>query len=253
MVSREIRIGQLFVELADTLTEDFDVVEFMHRLAEACLELLDVDAAGLMLIDLQGRPRLVASSPGLMHDLELFELQADEGPCLDVIETGEAVVNVNVAAAQQRWPRFTAAALKAGMRSTHALPLKLRAHLIGAVNLFGQHEQHLSEGDIALGQALADVASIGLLQQRITREPPMLAEQLQSTLNTRILVEQAKGILAEHSGLTPGDAFPFLRVHARNTGKSLQSVASRVVRGELISAELLPATPDSGVDLNRPA
>lgn len=253
MIPREIRIGQLFVELADTLTDDFDLVEFMHRLADACIELLDVDAAGLMMIDLQGRPRLVASSPDLMRDLELFELQADEGPCLDVIETGEAVVNVTVATAQQRWPRFTAAALEAGIRATHALPLKLRADRIGAVNLFTQDEQHLSERDIALGQALADVASIGLLQQRNTREPPMLAEQLQSTLNTRILVEQAKGILAERSGLTPGDTFPFLRAHARGTRETLQRVAGQVVSGHLTGAELLPATRDIAGDRDRPA
>lgn len=253
MVSREIRIGQLFVELADTLTADFDVVEFMHRLADACIELLDVDAAGLMLIDLHGRPRLVASSPDLMRDLELFELQADEGPCLDVIEHGQAVVNVKVADAQQRWPRFTAAALEAGMRSTHALPLKLRSRLIGAVNLFGEREQHLSEEDIALGQALADVASIGLLQQRVTREPPMLAEQLQSALNTRILVEQAKGILAEHSGLNPGDTFHYLRTHARSAGETLERVAAAVVSGELTAADVLPAMPDRAADPGRPA
>lgn len=253
MVSREIRIGQLFVELADTLTADFDVVEFMHRLADACLELLDVDMAGLMLIDVRGRPRLIASSPDLMRDLELFELQADEGPCVDVIETGKSVVNIKVAEAKQRWPRFTAVALEAGMRSTHALPLKLRADLIGAVNLFGKSEQRLSEGDIALSQALADVASIGLLQQRAPREPAMLAEQLQSTLNTRILVEQAKGILAEHSRLSPGDTFHFLRAHARATRETMQVVAGQVVSGELTSTEIIPASPDAAAEPDLPA
>ncbi len=246
MVSRETRIGQLFVELADTLTDDFDVVEVMNQLAEACLELLQVDAAGLMLIDDRGRPRLVASSPDLMRELELFELQTDEGPCLDVIQTGQAVVNVNVAQAQDRWPRFTALALEVGMRSTHALPLKLRSNLIGAVNLFARTEQHLSEGDIALGQALADVAVIGLLQQRASLEPSMLAEQLQLALHTRVLVEQAKGVVAEHTGLYPGDTTRLLRVHARRTGQTLQRVAADVVSGQLSGTDLLPARPGAG-------
>ena len=243
MVSRETRIGQLFVELADTLTDDFDPVELMQQLAEACLELLDVDATGLMLLDPRGRPRLVASSPDLMHDLELFELQSDEGPCLDVIQTGQPVLNVQVLQAQDRWPRFTAVALEAGMQSTHALPLKLRSTLVGAVNLFARKEQHLSEGDVALGQALADVAAIGLGQQRVTRDPAMLAEQMQAALDTRNVVEQAKGMLAEHSGLHPGDTFPYLRAHARQTHQTLDHVAKRVVRGQLSMADVLPGDP----------
>jgi len=246
MVSREVRIGQLFVELADTLTADFDVVEFMHELAEACIELLEVDAAGLMLLDLHGTPRLIASSPDFMRELELFELQSDEGPCLDVIETGQPVTNVDVSGAKERWPRFTAVALGAGMKSTHALPLKLRDHLIGVVNLFTRTEQHLSEEDIALGQALADVASIGLLQQRATQEPSLLAEQLQTALNTRILIEQAKGVLAEHSGLDPADTIRLLRAHARHLGAPLQSVAESVVNGELDPMDLLQEPSKTG-------
>lgn len=241
MVSRETRIGQLFVRLADSLTEDFDEVELMHQLADACLELLEVAMAGLVLVDLGGRPRLVASAPDRMQDLGLFELQADEGPCLDVLKTGREVVNVDLAQAQQRWPQFTPAALQAGIRFTHALPLKLRGNLIGAMNLFTRNEQHLSDADLALGQALADLATIGLLQHLVTPEPAMPAEELQSVLDSRARIQQAKAILAEHSGLEAGDTFPYLQAHARHTEEPLQVVVRRVIAGQLSSIDLLPA------------
>lgn len=240
MLSREARIGQLFVELADTLIDDFDVVEFLHRLAEACIEVLDVDAAGLMLTDLRGGLRLVAWSPDAMKRLEVFELQTDEGPSMDTVRTGQAVVNVDVTEARQRWPRFAAAALEADIRSAHALPLRLRGQLIGAMNLFSTEKQRMSENDIALGQALADVATIGLLQQRAIRDQSILAEQLHAALNTRIVMEQAKGMLAELSGLSPAETFRYLRHHARRTGQSLQAVAQQVIDGQLDSTELIP-------------
>ncbi len=240
MVSREIRIGQVFVQLADTMVNDFDVAELMLQLADACLELLQVDAAGLMLVDASGGLRLVASAPDMMHDLEVFELQSDEGPCLDTIRTGKAVTNVDVHQAKERWPRFTAEALAAGIRSTHALPLRLRGDLIGAVNLFSKAEQQLSDGDVALGQALADVATIALLQQRSIRDHSILAEQLQVALNTRILIEQAKGVLAERSGLHPADTLHYLRSYARNSGQPLQSIARQVIEGQIASTELIP-------------
>jgi transcriptional regulator with GAF, ATPase, and Fis domain len=240
MLSREARIGQLFVELADTLIDDFDVVELLHRLAEACTEVLEVDAAGLMLTDLRGGLRLVAWCPDAMKRLEVFELQTDEGPSLDAIRTGQAVVNVDVTEARQRWPRFTAAALAADIRSAHALPLRLRGQLIGVMNLFSTEQQRMSQNDIALGQALADVATIGLLQQRAIRDQSIVAEQLHAALNTRIVLEQAKGMLAELSGLSPAETFRYLRQHARRTGQSLQAVAQQVIDGQLDSTELIP-------------
>jgi GAF domain-containing protein len=240
MVSREIQIAQTFVELADTMVSDFDVAELMLRLADACLELLEVDAAGLMLLDANGALRLVASAPDVMHDLEVFELQSEEGPSLDTIRTGKAVINIDVQRASERWPRFTAAALAAGIRSTHAMPLRLRGDLIGAVNLSSKVEQQLSDGDVALGQALADVATIALLQHRASRDQTILAEQLQVALNTRILVEQAKGILAERTGLHPAETFQHLRTFARTTGQPLQSVAWQVIEGRIASTALIP-------------
>lgn len=236
-----MRIGQLFVQLADTLTDDFDVVELMHRLADACLELLQVDMAGLALLDTRGRPRLLASSPDGAGDLEVFELQAEEGPCRDVLRNGRRVVNITADQAQERWPRFTAVARAAGFRSTHALPLKLRENLLGAMSLHTATEEPLSAADLALGQALAHVAAIGLLQRHVIREPAILAEELQSALNGRILVEQAKGILAERSGLHPAETFRLLRAHARSTGHPLQRIAGDVVAGQLTILEILPA------------
>jgi GAF domain-containing protein len=243
MVSREVRIGQVFVQLADTMVSDFDVAELMLQLADACLELLQVDAAGLMLVDAGGELRLVASAPDMMRDLEIFELQSDEGPSLDTVRTGKAVINIDVRQAKERWPRFTAEALTAGIRSTHALPLRLRGELIGAVNLFSRAEQRLSDGDVALGQALADVATIALLQQRASRDHSILAEQLQVALNTRILIEQAKGILAERSGLHPAETFHHLRAYARESGEPLRSVAWQVIDGRLASELISRETP----------
>ena len=236
--SREARISELFVTLADTLVDDFDVVDFLHSLATACIELLDVDAAGLMLADPRGGLRLVASSPAELRDLEVFELQADEGPCLDTFRTGEPVVNVDLNEAQDRWPVFTEAALAMNLRSTHALPLRLRGQLIGAMNLFSHTEQHLSEADLILGQALADVATISLLQHRAIREQALLAQQLQSALDSRILVEQAKGVLAERSGLTPTETFGYLRGHARATQQTMTVVATAIIEGRLDFGEL---------------
>jgi hypothetical protein len=240
MLSREAQISQLFVELADTLVDDFDVAALLHRLAESCVELLQVDAAGLMLANGRGGLGLIAWSPDSIEKLELFELQSDEGPCLDTYRSGRANVNVNVLAAQQRWPRFTAAALASHMRSTHALPLRLRGDRIGAMNLFSTTDRALSAEDIVLGQALADVATIGLLQQRAIRERSILADQLQVALNTRILVEQAKGMLAERTGLTPAETFTHLRRYARNSGQPLQVVAQRIIDGDLGSNDLMP-------------
>jgi len=237
---REIRIAQVFVQLADSLVGDFDMAEMLLQLADACIELLEVDAAGLMLVDASGELRLVASSPDMMHDLEVFELQSDEGPCLDTIRTGKAVINIDIAQARERWPRFTAEALESGIRSTHALPLRLRGDLIGAINLFSKAEQHLSEGDVALGQALADVATISLLQQPTSRDHSFLAEQLQVALNTRIVIEQAKGILAERSGLHPAQTFHYLRDYAREHKEPLQSAARQVIEGRLASKQLIP-------------
>lgn len=235
------RLAQVFVELADTLVDEFDVVDFMHMLTERSVELLGADAAGLMLADQRGSLRLMASSLERMRLLEVFELQVDEGPCRDCYESGQAVVNVDLEAARGRWPRFTAEAVSAGFRSTHALPMRVRGRVIGALNLFSDEQVEMSEEDITIGQAMADVATIGLLHERNLHEQTALSEQLQTALHSRVLVEQAKGVLSQRAGIDVAEAFTRMRGHARRSGLTLTAVASAVVDGSIKEDTLVGA------------
>jgi transcriptional regulator with GAF, ATPase, and Fis domain len=230
-MSRNLDVGPVFVELADTLVTDFDVVEFLHTLARRCVELLEVNAAGLILADQRGKLRVAASSSEAVRLLELFELQNDEGPCLDCYRTGNAIINTDAASAASRWPRFTAESQAAGFHSVHALPLRLRLDVIGALNLFRSAPGLLGTEEIELGQALADIATIGLLQARAIREREILAEQLQAALNSRIVIEQAKGVLAAAGNLAMDEAFELMRGHARRSGRRLHEVARGVIEG----------------------
>lgn len=240
-MSRERRLSEVFITLADSLTAEFDATDLLHYLADACVELLDVDAAGLMLDDLRGALQLAASSSDLMHQLELVELETGEGPCLDCFATGRAVTNVAHEDAKLRWPQFTEATQSAGVRAVHALPLRLRGRVIGAMNLCSSHNDSLSPDDIALGQALADMATIAILQERSSAESSTLAEQLQTALNNKVLIEQAKGMLAERLSITPTAAFELLRSSARENQHKLLTVAQQVLSGsfDLQSARAL--------------
>jgi GAF domain-containing protein len=226
-------LARVFVELADTLVEEFDVVEFLHMLTERCVELLNADAAGLMLADQRGNLQLVASTVERAQLLELFELQAGEGPCLECFSTGRAITNVDLPEARARWPVFSAAAVQAGFRSTHALPMRLRGQVIGALNLFADRQVRLDEDDVAIGQAMADVATIGLLHERNLREQTVLSEQLQTALHSRVLIEQAKGVLAARADITVTEAFTRMRTHARGSGLTLTGVATAVIDGTI--------------------
>lgn len=232
-MSREQRLASVFVELADTLVAGFDVIDFLHTLTERSVELLQADAAGLILVDPKGRLQVLASTTDQARALELFELQGSEGPCLDCFTTGQPVVNIDLAEVQARWPRFQAATTAAGYRSVHALPLRLRGQVLGAMNLFCRDESNLSDDDIAIGQALSDVATIGLLQERTVRHSEVVTEQLQAALNSRIVIEQAKGVLAERSGVGVDAAFAVLRTYARRNGRHLSAVAAAVIDGSL--------------------
>jgi GAF domain-containing protein len=223
----------VFVELADTLTENFDVVDFLQTLTDRCVELLGADAAGLMLTDQRGGLQLMAATLERARVLEVFELQVQEGPCVECFTTGQAITNVELAEASQRWPVFTPAAVEAGFGATHALPMKLRGRVIGALNLFTDAQVHLSDNDLAVGQAMADVATIGLLHQRNTDEQTILSEQLQAALHSRIVVEQAKGALAALAGISVNEAFTRMRTHARREHLPLTVVATAVVDGPI--------------------
>ena len=210
----EIELADVFVEMADTLVDDFDVIDFLHVLTERCVALLGVAAAGLLLTDERDRLQVLAASSEQTRTLELFQLQTDEGPCLDCFRTGRPV-SVNDLRQGSLWPQFTAAAADLGFVSVYALPMRLRTEVIGALNLFDTNVGTLDAEKLRIGQGLADVATIGLLQQRAIRRRDALTEQLQSALNSRILIEQAKGVLAERLNISVNDAFALLRTSAR--------------------------------------
>jgi GAF domain-containing protein len=230
------------VDLADTLVDNFDVVELLTLLADRCVEVLDVSAAGLMLVAPEGDLRVVASSSEEMRLVELFEIQSEEGPCTDCYRSGEAVLNQNLALAGDRWPRFGPVALQAGFRSVYAVPMRLRGVIIGALNLFRADEGELQEGDALVAQALADVATIAILQHRAAFEAHRLTDQLHHALNSRIVIEQAKGMLAERAGLDMEQAFSWLRNHARNHNLLLVDVARAVIEGT-IAPDSSPLSP----------
>ncbi len=230
-MSRERLLAQTFVEMADTLVDEFDVIELLETLAQRCVQLFDAAACGLLLADAGGRLRVMAASSEQVRLLELFQLQNDEGPCLEAYRTGQPVVNSNLDAAMSRWPRFSVAARDVGYSSVQALPMRLRDQVIGAMNLFHAETVESSPDDIAVAQALADVATIGLLQIRTRRREAALAEQLQVALNSRVIIEQAKGVVAERRGVDPAEAFGLLRSHARRHGILLSNYARAVVDG----------------------
>jgi transcriptional regulator with GAF, ATPase, and Fis domain len=234
----EQRLVQVFVELADTLVDEFDVVDFLQMLTERCVELVDTDAAGLMLDDQRGNLQVVAATHESARLLELFELQKAEGPCLECFATGQAIANVDLADAGNRWPRFAAAARDLGFAVSHALPLRLRRQVIGALNLFTVESKRLDDDDLAVARGLADVATIGLLHERAIHDQVVLSEQLQAALHSRILIEQAKGVLSARAGTSVDEAFRLLRTHARRTGRPLTGVADAVIAGTLGVGEL---------------
>ena len=221
------------VELADTLVDDFDVVDLLTLLSDRCVEVLDVSAAGIMLVSAEGDLRVVASSSEAMRIVELFEIQSDEGPCVDCYRDGAPVVNQDLAAALDRWPRFAPVAKDAGFQSAHALPMRLRGSIIGALNLFRSDTGKLETEDVFAAQALADVATIAILQHRVGLDASVLNAQLNEALNSRVVIEQAKGVIAERAGIDPDEAFKRLRQHARSNNLRLADVAAAVASGAL--------------------
>jgi GAF domain-containing protein len=237
-MTREATLTQTFVELADSLVTDFDVTDLLTLLAERCVAVLDVDAAGLMLADADGVLRVVASSSETMRVLELLELETAEGPCVDAFQTGRRSVNINLTSTGGRWPRFSEEAVRAGFHATDALPLRLRGDVIGALNLFRVRRGELDEADLQVAQAFADIATIAILQHRAAMEAGVLNEQLQRALDSRVVIEQAKGVVAEHLQLSMEDAFAALRGHARAKNLGLVALAQDVVAGVVSPSDL---------------
>jgi GAF domain-containing protein len=241
-VNREALLARTFVDLVDTLVDDFDVVDLLTLVADRCVEVLDVSAAGLMLVAPEGDLRVVAFSSEAVRVVELFELQAEEGPCLDAYRSGAAIVNQDLSKVAGRWPNFAPVAVDAGFKSVHALPMRLRGVIIGALNLFREDEGEMGDLDVIAAQALADVATIAILHHRAASEAQLVNEQLTLALNSRIVIEQAKGVLAERTGLDMDHAFARLRKYARDHNLRLVDVAHGVVEGT-VKVEMLGPPP----------
>lgn len=240
-MAREDLLTRTLVELADNLVADFDVVEFLTFLSHRSVELVDAGAAGIVLADTRGDLRYMASSGEDAKVLELFELQTDEGPCLDCFRRGEPVIRDDLDAPDVPWPRFAQAAAQVGFRSVHAFPMRLRHDVLGSLNLFGARS--LPASDLLVAQALADVATISIIQNKSLRDSQQLAEHLGLALNSRVLIEQAKGVLAERCQIDMQEAFTRLRRHSRDHGRRLSDVAAAIIDGSL-TADVLGRLPE---------
>jgi GAF domain-containing protein len=237
-MARESLLIATLVELADNLVDDYDLIDVLSVLTDRCVEAIDVDAAGVMLASPAGELQFVASSSESMRVLELFQIQIAEGPCVDCYRDGLAIVNHTLSEADGRWPRFTPRALAQGFRSVHCLPMRLRGRTIGALNLFRTHQGPLGVDDVAVAQGLADVATIAILQHQSSLDASTLNAQLSNALNSRIIIEQAKGMICQATNCDMAEAFNRLRAHARNHNEGLTELAARIVERSALSSEL---------------
>jgi len=237
-VDGEQGLARAFVEFSDTLVGDYDVLDFLVRLCERSAEVLGVAAAGALLADARGRLGLVAASTEAVKVLESLQVQRREGPCVDAWRRGERVVVADLrGGAGTRWPVFTSRALASGVVAVCAFPMRLRGERIGALNVFQTVPGGLDAAALDAGQALADVATIAILQARAVEDAARLAGQLEQALASRVVIEQAKGVLAERLGVDPDAAFTRLRRYARVHGLRLTGLARRVVDGSVTLEE----------------
>ena len=232
------RLAEVLVEVADTLVDEFDLIDFLQRVTTHTSDLVAARICGLMLADHRDRLQLMAASEERAEMLELFQVQADEGPCQDAFRTGEPVIVTDLRTTLDRWPQFAPHAIAAGFKSVHAFPMRLRGQVIGALNMFGAQAGPMHDTDIRVVQALADIATIGLLQERAITRGELLTEQLQAALNSRIVIEQAKGVLAQLHGESPDEAFARMRAYCRSRGLRLGKVAYTVITDPLSLPEL---------------
>lgn len=225
------KLTDVFVAVADTLVADFDIIEFLELVAQKAATISTASAAGIVLADPTRRLQFVAASEQSVRLLEALAVQSEKGPCQDCFHTGEPVVNTDLrdAEAQERWPAFADLAVSMGYESVHALPLRHQGTAIGALTLLSVHAHPLEDAEVRVVQAVADIATIGILQERSIRASGVLTEQLQFALVSRISIEQAKGILSRIHGVSVDDAFTLLRSYARGAGLGLSAVATEIV------------------------
>jgi len=243
--TREERVLQTFVKLADTLVAGYDVVDLLQMLVDVCRDQLDADAAGILLVDNWGDLEVVASTSESSRLIEMMQVGAEAGPCVESFRTGRPVSVPDIGATPERWADFRAAATREGFASAHAIPLRLRETTIGTLNLFRVPPGELATRDVLTAQAFADVATIGILHERTLREHAIVTEQLQLALNSRIVIEQAKGVVAHRLGVSIDDAFTAIRSYARSHSQGIGEVSARLV------ARTLDLAHDAGV--NTPA
>jgi GAF domain-containing protein len=244
-LSREQRLNSAFVAVADTLVDDYDIIDLLHTLVETCAGVLDVDAVGIMLADGDDRLQLLASTSEETDFVEIMQLDAGAGPCVECFHTGQVVSVDDIAASAGRWPEFQAAALQQGFHSVFATPLRLRRQVLGTMNMFNRATGRLNDIDIAAAQALADVAAIGILQERSIRETTLVTEQLQHALESRVIIEQAKGVIAVLGEIGIDEAFGVLRGYARRTNQPLRFVAEEVIARRIDVFDRLAQAPGS--------
>jgi len=231
--TREGLLVRTFVNLADSLVSDFDVLELLQTLVDQATLLFDASAAGIIIGPDDRHLEVVASTSELSRLVGLMQLEAGEGPCVEAVTTGEVVSVASVAEIGERWPAFAALAEGAGYLSVHAIPLRLRGEVIGSLNLFREREGALNEADATAAQALADVATISVLQERTIRDSTVVRDQLRHALDSRVLIEQAKGVIAHTHGVDMDEAFRLIRREARNTSTAMPAVAAGIVEGRV--------------------
>jgi GAF domain-containing protein len=227
----ERRVTETFVVLADTLADPFDVIDLVHELTHRCVEIFDVQGAGLMLADPGASLRVSASSGQDARLLELFQLQHDEGPCLDAYRSGRQVTESDFRTSGQRWPRFSPRAVEAGYLSVQSLPMRLHGEVLGAMNLFGVCPRPLTPNQLALAQAFTDIATISIVQDRLTRDRTVLNEQLEHALTSRVAIERATGIVAGRLTMDVDQAFALLRSVCRRHNRRLSALSEDIVTG----------------------
>ena len=247
-IERERAIAKAFVSLADTMVNGLDVVELLNNLTIECAHLLDVASAGLLLADRQRVLHVVAASSEQTRTLELFQVQREQGPCLDCFRSGSSVSVADLNDEEERWPQFVPAARQAGFASVHAIPMRLRDDVLGTLGLFGVNVGALNADDLDLGQALAHVASVIVVAGSTIADGQLVVEQLQNALDSRVVIEQAKGILAQQGQLDMDDAYDQLRRYASGHGELLTLVAKRLVSRELPPASILAPMPSERIE-----
>jgi hypothetical protein len=238
-MTRERILAETFVSLADTLVDDYDIIDFMQTLAERCVELLDVSAAGIMLADPSGTLRHTACSSEQMRLVELFELQVEEGPCFDAYRDQTSILCDSPEEAAARWPRFAPNAQQSGFVVVSAVPMRLRSDVIGALNLFSSTGGVLNDDDLGVAQAMADIATIGILQERVIRDKNAFSSQLEFALESRVAIEQAKGIVAEHNRIDVDAAFELIRRFTRDHNRLLSETARQIINGTVAPEQLV--------------